>query len=375
MSQVRVNTIVDANSGNTAQINGMTPTADSLQGFRNRIINGDMRIDQRNAGASVTNISINTYVLDRFQQFFSNCGSINVQQSADAPTGFTNSLQCEVNTTKTPAATDSIALIQRIEGYNISDLGFGTATAKPITLSFWVKSSVVGTYVLYLANSVATNASYSTTYTINTANTWEFKTIVIPGDVANTMPNLTNEQGMVVVWGLGGGPDRYPTVLNAWTTEARFMTATSTSTQWISNAGATFYITGVQLEAGSTATPFERRPFGTELMLCQRYYYKLFEEYGAGFCTAATTARFIVHFPAVMRVAPTALETSGTAADYRVLHGTSGTTCNSIPTFATASFSTFRGTAGVASGLTAGQGVIFNNGGASTSFLAWSAEL
>jgi hypothetical protein len=272
VSNLSVNTITNAAGGNTAQINGMTPTADSLQGFRNRILNGGMVIDQRNAGAAVTGISATDYVLDRFQQFFSNCGSINVQQSADAPTGFTNSLRCEVNTTKTPAATDIIALVQRIEGYSISDLGFGTAAAKPITVSFWVKSSVVGTYVLYLTSSSSGDASYSTTYTINAANTWEFKTIVIPGDVANNWPNLTNAQGMGIVWGLGGGPDRYPTVLNAWTTEARFMSATSTSTQWISNAGATFYITGVQLEAGSVATPFERRPFGTELALCQRYF-------------------------------------------------------------------------------------------------------
>jgi hypothetical protein len=277
-------------------------------GARNRIINGDMRIDQRNNGSAVTNVTETGYFLDRWQYFQSSSGSVDIQRSTDAPSGFNNSLQLTVNTTNSPSLNQANGFVHRIEGYNISDLGLGTAAAKPITLSFWVKSSVVGIYVLNLTSSSVGDASYSTTYTINAANTWEFKTIVIPGDVANTWANLTNGQGMALVWGLGGGPGRYPTVLNAWTTELRFISATSTSTQWISNAGATFYITGVQLEAGSVATPFERRPFGTELALCQRYFQTVASAFGK---SNATETFFSVAHKSTMRASPT-FSTSGT---------------------------------------------------------------
>jgi hypothetical protein len=372
VSNLSVNTITNAAGGNTAQINGFTPSISNMAG-RNRIINGEMRIDQRNAGASVTvNIDAQAFAVDRFSgRATTSAGAYSLQQDSSAPAGFVNSIKATTTTIDSSLGTSNIyAIRQIIEGTNIADLAWGTANAQAVTLSFWVRSSLTGTFGGSLRNA-ASDRSYPYTYTISSADTWEYKTVTIAGDTSGTWLT-TNGAGILVFWGLGVGSSVSGTA-GAWAGTIYFSATGAVSV--IGTLNATFYITGVQLEAGSVATPFERRPYGTELALCQRYYYKLFEEYGAGFCTAATTARFIVHFPAVMRVAPTALETSGTAADYRVLHGTSGTTCNSIPTFATASFSTFRGTAGVASGLTAGQGVIFNNGGASTSFLAWSAEL
>jgi hypothetical protein len=268
MSNLSVNTITNAAGGNTAQINGMTPTADSLQGFRNRIINGDMRIDQRNAGAAVTINGSGTYTLDRWYSDDVSDGSWTIQQSSVAPAGFTNSLLVTVTAADTSlAATDRCRLIQQVEGFNSADLAWGTASASPVTLSFWVRSSVTGTFSGSLLNS-AENRSYPFTYTVNSANTFEYKTITIAGETSGTWVT-NNGVGIRVVWSLGMGSNFNGTA-GAWNTSTNF--AATGATNLIATNGATFYITGVQLEAGSVATPFERRPYGTELALCQRYF-------------------------------------------------------------------------------------------------------
>ena len=274
MSQLSVNAITNAAGGNTATINGMTPTAQSLQGFRNRIINGDMRISQRGTSASPTSGGYFTVDRWRFGQASSYAASLTptISQSSVAPSGFTNSFLYTNGTGAAPTSAQLIAFDQYIEGLNCADLEFGSASAATVTVSFWVRASVTGTYAVSLANSDI-NRSYVATYTINAANTWEQKSVTIAGDTSGTWLK-TNGIGIAVRFAVGGGSG-VQTTAGAWQT-GNFFT-TSACTNLTATSGATFYITGVQLEAGSVATPFERRPYGTELQLCLRYAYRVME--------------------------------------------------------------------------------------------------
>jgi hypothetical protein len=235
-----------------------------LAGTRNRIINGDMRIDQRNAGASAANI--NGYGLDRWTSF-NVANSFSMQRSTVAPAGFTNSLLLTTTTSATPAAADYRYLSQLIEGFNVADLAYGTASAVTIALSFWVRSSLTGTFSGALKNS-AENRSYPFTFSVSSANTFEYKTITIPGDTSGTWL-ADSGIGLRVVFDLGSGSNRKGTA-GAWAgVNADGATG---AVNLVATNGATFYITGVQLEPGTVATPFERRSYGQELALCQRYY-------------------------------------------------------------------------------------------------------
>jgi hypothetical protein len=242
-------------------------------GFKNRLINSDMRIDQRNAGASVTiNTGAITYSLDRWAGFsVASEGVFTINQSTTVPSsaGFVNSLAATCTTADASiGASNRYFLNQAIEGNNIADLRWGTANAQTITLSFWVQSSLTGTYCASILNGNASR-SYVAEYTINAAGTWEYKTITIAGDTTGTWS--TNESvGLYVRFGLAIG-STYQTTANAWA--AGNFNATSNQVNWMSSsASRVFRITGVQLEKGSTATSFDYRPYGTELMLCQRYY-------------------------------------------------------------------------------------------------------
>jgi hypothetical protein len=375
MSQVRVYTIVDANSGNTAQINGMTPTAQSLQGFRNRIINGDMRIDQRNAGASVT-AGNPTYFIDRWRTEVSGGGAYTVQQVTTAPAGFQNSALVTVTTADASiAAGDYYDVQQFIEGFNVADLGWGTASAQAVTLSFWVRSSATGTFAGGLGNGAA-NRSYVFTYAISAANTWEYKTVTIPGDTSGTWVT-NNGRGMVLTYDLGNGSS-YQAAAGSWV--GQYAVATSGSVKLISTLSATFNITGVQLEAGSVATPFERRPYGTELALCQRYYYRITAPtsdsiLGPGFAQSATAGRISGFFPVTMRTRPTALEQNGTAANYNLSSGGVDRIGSAVPAYnaLTNEYAWFVNTT-VSGGQTAGQAGV-GYAAVTGAFLAWSAEL
>jgi hypothetical protein len=236
-------------------------------GFRNRIINGDMRIDQRNNGASVTMSAAVVYTVDRWWSFEDTDGSMTVQRSTTAPTGFTNSLLC--TTTSADAslgATQRVVISQAIEGFNIADFGWGTASAQTVTLSFLVRSSLTGTFGGAVKNAGA--RSYPFTYSISAANTWEQKTVTIPGDTSGTW--LTdNGVGMNVNFGLGVG-STYSGTAGVWA--GSDLNSATGAVSVIGTNGATFYITGVQLEKGSTATSFDYRPYGTEEMLCKRYF-------------------------------------------------------------------------------------------------------
>ena len=379
MSTVKTNAILDASGGNTATINSMTPTADSLQGQRNRIINGDMRIDQRNAGAAVTvNSGAQTFSVDRwYGQGTGSAGVFTLQRSTTALTGFVNSVVATVTTIDSSLSSGDLYLFsQRVEGFNIADLGWGTANAKSVTLSFWVRSSVTGTFGGSFSNS-ATNRSYPFTYTINSANTYEYKTITVAGDTSGTW--LTdNGIGIFLYWGFGVG-STYSGTAGAWS-GSYFISATG-ATNLMATNGATWYITGAQLEVGSVATPFERRDYGRELALCQRYYYKTAPGSGkylteSAFGVSTTTAYGSNKFPVTMRTTPSALEQSGTASNYTVIRcgSASSVTCSAVPAFAVATedraFSSFP----VSSGLTnSGAGSI--EAAAAAAYLAWSAEL
>jgi hypothetical protein len=238
-------------------------------GFRNRIINGDMRIDQRNDGASVTPANAQ-YTLDRWRAYLSQASKYSVQQNAGSvtpPTGFINYLGVTSLSVYSVGASEFFSIQQFIEGFNVADLGWGTAQAKTVCLSFQVYSSLTGTFGGVLQND-AQNRSYPFTYSIPTANTWTTISITVAGDTGGTW--LTNSGRGIAVWfGLGVGSTLSGTA-GAWA-GASYYSATS-AVSVVGTSGATFYITGVQLESGTTATDFERRPYGTELALCQRYY-------------------------------------------------------------------------------------------------------
>jgi len=366
-------TMVISGSDGVTFPDSTTQNTTDRYGFVNRIINGDMRIDQRNAGAAVT--ANGAFPVDRFLVPNSTDGAFSAQQDSSAPVGFVNSVKFTTTTADaTLTTTQNCHLLHRIEGTNISDLAWGTANAKTVTLSFWVRSSLTGTFGGSLINS-ASDRSYPFTYSITVADTWEQKSVTIAGDTSGTWLTTTGT-GVRVAFGLGAGPDRSGTA-GDWAAAALLSATGATSV--ISTLNATWYITGVQLEVGSVATPFERRPYGTELALCYRYYYKQkaaaqFDTFGAGLCDTTTVCQAITPFPVLMRVSPTALEQSGTAGDYLLRTANTNPTCSAVPTFSIASpFSaTYNFT--VASGLTAGQ-AIFARGNNTSAFLAWSAEL
>jgi hypothetical protein len=228
-----------------------------------------MRIDQRNAGASVTlGNGVGTYTLDRFAFYKDNSSAtVTSQQSTAAPTNFNNSLLVSVTTGAASSAAQELVLIQSIEGFNVADFGFGAAGASTVTLSFWVRSSLTGTFGGAIANNGASR-TYIFTYSISAANTWEQKTITIAGDTTGTWLK-TNGVGLVLKLDLGAGSN-YNGTAGSWTTGNIY--SVSGATKLMATTGATFYITGVQLEVGSTATPFERRLYNQELANCQRYF-------------------------------------------------------------------------------------------------------
>ena len=235
-------------------------------GMKNLIINGGMEIHQR--GGTIT-MSTGNYNLDRFFSYTTTDGVQTAEQSTDAPNGFKHSLKVTTTTADSSlAAGQRTSILQRVEGYNIIPLAWGTADAKTVTLSFWVKSSITGTHGGSVGNGNDSRA-YPFTYTILSANTWEKKTITIPGDTTGTWAT-TNGRSLQIAWGLGVG-STYSGTAFAWESADR-NSATGATTDVIGTLGATWFITGVQLEIGENATPFENRMYGTELALCQRYY-------------------------------------------------------------------------------------------------------
>jgi hypothetical protein len=288
---------------------GLLDSNAQYNSFKNRLINGQMVIDQRYAGASV-NLTGNNYTIDRWntQQPAQNIATQRNAGSVTPPVGFTNYLGFTVALAATPTSSNIFQTQQIIEGFNAADLGWGTASASTVALSFWVRSSLTGTFSGSLSND--SNArSYPFTFAINAANTWEYKTVTIPGDTTGTW--LTNNgAGIKVGFSLGMG-STYSGTANTWQA-GTFLSATG-ATNLVATSGATFYITSVQLEKGSTATSFDYRPYGTELALCQRYYY--ITDTNSGFGTNGTTTQsaFKTRLPVTMRTAPSLTMPSSSA--------------------------------------------------------------
>ena len=318
--------------------NGITQAgefnSDSSFGFKNRIINGAMVISQYNGTSSTTPVN-NVYFMDRWYVACTQASKLTEQQNQGAvtpPAGFTNYLGLTSSSSYSVVAADFFVLVQRIEGYNVADLRWGTADAKTVTLSFQVYSSLTGTFGGSLANDGG-GTSYPFTYSIPTANTWTQISVTIVGPTIGSW-NTTNGMGIQVVFGLGVG-STYSGTAGSWSANT-YLSATG-ATSVVGTNGATFYITGVQLEVGSTATSFDYRPYGTELALCQRYYYKIFpaansKGYGNGTAINTTNIYNTVPSPVTMRVDPT-LETTGTASDYAVVRGGgTNTACSNVPT-------------------------------------------
>jgi hypothetical protein len=353
--------------------NAVTPSVN----MKNRIINGAMVIDQRNNGASVTNTSADlVFPVDRTNIYGTVSSKFTAQQNAGSvtpPVGFTNYLGCTSSSAYTVGASESFWVQQRIEGFNTADLQWGTANAKTVTLSFWVRSSLTGTFGGSFQNS-ASDRSYPYSYTISSANTWEYKTITVAGDTTGTWIGATNGMGVKIFWGLGSGATVSNTA-GAWAA-GNFASATG-ATSVVGTNGATFYITGVQLEVGSTATSFDYRPYGTELALCQRYYYQAIPTNSnnrytvACVASSATTAKGFFTLPVTMRTQPTLSASSGASYyDFFIAGADYLTNALSIEPPTT----NYAQIGATIAGATAGQaGVLYINNNSAA--IAFSAEL
>jgi hypothetical protein len=294
--------------------------------MKNRIINGAMVIDQRNAGASVTPAS-STYSLDRWQASMSAASKFSFQQNAGSvtpPTGFSNYLGVTSTSAYSVSSTETFLIRQPIEGFNTADLGFGTANAKTVTLSFWVQSSLTGTFGGALYNGDGTR-SYPFTYTISSANTWTQISVTIAGDTSGTWVGATNGIGLYVSFSLGSGSTRSGTA-GAWAS-AYYPSATG-ATSVVGTNGATFYITGVQLEVGSSATGYEYENYTSLLSKCQRYCPVVIIRdsiHYSGFCWSTSACRVTIPFQVETRVAPTGITTSATVQFLTSGLGSTGT--------------------------------------------------
>lgn len=355
---------IDPNGLNIGQIGGT----------RNKIINGAMTIDQRNAGAAVS--ANGAYPTDRWQLGISG-GTWSVQQSSTAPAGFSKSTAITISTGYSKSVSDQNNFRQFVEGSNIYDLGWGASGAQSVTLSFWVRSSLTGTFAGSLMNS-AFDRSYVFTYSISAADTWEYKTVAIEGDTSGTWLT-TNGVGIRVFFDLGSGSNS-ETTAGAWT--AGEYRRVSGAVDVVATTGATFYITGVQLEAGDTATPFEHRSYGAELALCQRYALvlnsndsNLANRMGFGMSSGATNAYCQIRHPVPMRAKPS-LTTVIAAGQTINLSDTSGatTTTSLVYQVITSDVNQTQIDATVASGLTAFRPYYLEFGGAGST-LTLSAEL
>lgn len=313
MSTIAVNAITDANGGSTTSINGTTPNAYNTVG-KNLIINGAMQISQR--GTSWSHAHDGTqwfYTIDRYEPYLRTTHSTldgTWSQSTDAPDGFSNSLLWTTGTAESSINADDFFYVRtKLEGQTLQQLAYGTSSAKVSTISFWIKSSVAGTYGFSMYNQDS-NRQVAIPYTINSANTWEKKTITIPADTTGSIDN-DNNASLNFYWFIDAGSDFTTTSQSTWTTYSNSAFAGGHSQNGVATtSSATFAITGIQLEVGESATEFEHRPYGIELQLCQRYYwatqggngtFPLHQVYGLN----GSHTGIPIMFPVTMRTIPT----------------------------------------------------------------------
>ena len=300
-------------TGNVAISGNLSVSGNNINpfgGMRNRIINGNMVIDQRNAGASVTPTSgTASFIVDRFSILGTQSSKFTAQQNAGSvtpPPGFSNYLGITSSSAYTSISSDLFRLFHTIEGYNIADFAWGTASAKSITLSFWVRSSLTGTFGGCLQNQT-NNRAYAFTYTISASNTWEYKTITIPGETSGTW-YTNNTLGLAINFDFGSGSSKQ---ISPGSWQAVDANAATGCTSIVGTSGATLYLTGIQVEVGTQATPFDRRPYGQELALCQRYFWRTddtgsYPSFGSGVAESTTRSLIHINHPVAMRAAATA---------------------------------------------------------------------
>jgi hypothetical protein len=360
--------------------NGVTFNDASLQGaaaspyvLKNRIINGDMVIDQRNAGASLTQSTSHQFAVDRTFGIGGVAGKFTMQQSSTAPTGFTKSLLVTSTSSYSVPSGDLYLIGQSIEGFNIADLDWGTANAKTVTLSFWVRSSLTGTFGGAIGNAgwLSNTRSYPFSYTISSANTWEQKSITIAGDTTGTWAT-NNTTGLTVSFGLGVGTSSSATA-GAWV--GTNVLAPTGAISVVGTNGATFYITGVQLEIGSTATPFERRLYNQELANCQRYYEQIngsgnASAFGSGTAFSTTAARIFIPFAILKRTSPTL--TFSSASNFLTQFGGGTSAPSAIASVGTAIQNCYISTTGT---YTQGYAIVLLDNVTTAAYIAASAEL
>jgi phage gp37-like protein len=369
-------TVTSGASGDALVYNG-SGWVNQPRAGRNLLYNGAMQVHQR--GTSRTGLTASGYyTADRWKFEAGSMGTWTETIENDAPTGsgFRKSLKILCTTADAaPAAGDFITVRQVFEGQDLQNIKKGTASAEQLTLSFWVKSNVTGTYISNVFD-VTNNRSVSLPYSVNSSGVWEKKTILFPADTTGALDN-SNAAAVILDFWLGAGSNRTSgTLQTAWGSyvEANLLPgqtnlAAATNNYW--------QVTGVQLEVGPVATPFEFKPYGQELLECQRYYYRISgDAFGPGMCTTTTAGLISVTFPTVMRIRPTALEQSGTAGDY-VVRNNIGTavTCTAVPAYngsTGASVAVCGFTVG--SGLSSGNSTILYSNN-TNAFLGWSTEL
>ena len=302
---------------------------------RNKVINGAMTVSQRGTSFAAAN---NAFTLDRFRIGGSHDGAVTVTQSSTSPDGFANSLKIDVTTADTSiAASQYLQLQHKIEAQDLQDLAFGTSAAKTITVSFWVRSNVTGTYTFDIQQPDNSYKHVSQTYTINSADTWEKKTFTFAGDTSGVINN-DNGNGLDVYWNVAiGSTYTTGTSRSTWTTYANADYAAGQTVNLLSSTSNEWYITGVQLEVGDVATDFEHRSYGDELLRCQRYYVKkdVFSAAIVKFTTSVYFQNFWTEFPVRMRVAPSSWTggsieinswssssscSAGNVLDYNIVH-------------------------------------------------------
>ena len=347
-------------------------------GSKNIIINGDMSIAQRSTStASITGNGYHT--IDRMFLGLTGAGTWTQSQDTTVPTGqgFAKSLKMDCTTANgSLSAGDNCILQQRIEGQNLQYLKKGTASAESLTVSFWVYATKTGTNICELYDTDNTR-QISQAYTISSSNTWEKKTLTFAGDTTGAFNNDNGGSLTLLFWLAAGSNFTSGTLNTSWNS----VTAANRAVGQVNHADSTsnnFYITGIQMEAGTTASDFEFLPYDMNLARCQRYYYKIQpttnRAFAVGLCYTTNILSMPIDFPTTMRTAPTALEQNGTASDYQILKASSLTVCTSVPTHqggtTWGSLVDFNVTGTITAGQ-AGQGWSVNG----NAYLAWSAEL
>jgi hypothetical protein len=368
--------VLVADSGVTNGVAWVDP-----QTNRNVIINGAMQVAQRGTStAGITSDASNRrfYTADRFGLFMDGFGTWTQSLEADAPTGsgFRNSLKMLCTTAAASPAASAVNIIQNIsEGQNVQQFLKGTASAKPFSMSFWVKSNVTGTYIAELLD-IDNSRQVSASYTVAVSGTWEKKTIVFPADTTGAFDN-DNARSLDVNFYLGAGTDRtsgtlqttWATTVNANRAVGQTNVAAATNNYW--------QVTGVQLEAGAVATPFEFENIGTTLAKCQRYYYRVlgpnaYNTLGNGIVGSATTTGIQVQFPVTMRIANTSVEFSTLALQEDIVGGVFSVTGVSLANAVTQLGSI---AVTVASGMTQFRPARLLTNNSSSGYIAFSSEL